>query len=137
MKPKTRKLRWQRTVAQQQLPIKILLMNDGRQQMVHVWQKLFFDGRFVATDNHNPDFVMLAKSYGFESFSCATAEDLPGAIERLIACEGPVLADFRVLPDICLPMVAPGKALDDMILPGELSLDEGTPAPKFEGAAPS
>ena len=29
--------------------------------MVHVWQKLFFDGRIVATDNTNPDFVMLAK----------------------------------------------------------------------------
>jgi acetolactate synthase-1/2/3 large subunit len=37
------------TVMEHQLPIRVALMNDGRQQMVHVWQKLFFDGRMVAT----------------------------------------------------------------------------------------
>jgi len=123
------------TVKEHQLPIKMAIMNDGRQQMVHVWQKLFFDSRIVATDNVNPDYVQLAQSYGIESFSCATEADLPAAVERFVNAKGPVLVDFQVVPDICLPMVAPGKGLDEMFMPGEISLDE--PAPKMEGMAPS
>eukprot|EP00316_Scyphosphaera_apsteinii_P023092 CAMPEP_0119298682 /NCGR_PEP_ID=MMETSP1333-20130426/847_1 /TAXON_ID=418940 /ORGANISM="Scyphosphaera apsteinii, Strain RCC1455" /LENGTH=590 /DNA_ID=CAMNT_0007299853 /DNA_START=139 /DNA_END=1911 /DNA_ORIENTATION=- len=124
------------TVIEHQLPIKMAVMNDGRQQMVHVWQKLFFDGRIVATDNVNPDFVKLAQSYGIEAFSCATAEELPSCVEKFVNAKGPVLADFRVVPDICLPMVAPGKALDQMFLPGSITLEDST-APKMEGMAPS
>ena len=43
-----------------ELPIKIAIMNDFRQQMVVVWQELFFDGRQTATKNVNPDYVQLA-----------------------------------------------------------------------------
>jgi len=135
------------TVMELQLPIKILIMNDARQQMVHVWQRLFFDNRLVATDNRNPDFVKLAASYGFEAFACEHEGDLAATIEKMIECKGPCLVDFKVVPDICLPMVAPGKALDDMILFGELTLDdddEHSPTGnsnkqtvKFEGLAPS
>jgi len=123
------------TVKEHQLPIKMAIMNDGRQQMVHVWQKLFFDSRIVATDNVNPDYVQLAQAYGIESFACSHADDLPAAVERFVNAKGPVLVDFQVVPDICLPMVAPGKGLDEMFMPGDISLDE--PAPKMEGMAPS
>ena len=98
-------------------------------------QELFFDGRQTATKNVNPDFVQLADSYGIESFRCETTADLPAAVERFINAKGPVLVDFRVVPDICLPMVAPGKGLDEMFLPGSITL--GTEAPKMEGEAPS
>ena len=37
--------------------------------MVHVWQRLFFDNRIMATDNVNPDYVALAESYGIESYA--------------------------------------------------------------------
>ena len=43
------------------------IMNDGAQQMVKVWQKLFFDGRLVATDNVNPDYVALGRCISFFS----------------------------------------------------------------------
>jgi len=112
------------------------IMNDGRQQMVHVWQKLFFDGRLVGTENVNPDYVALAKAYGFESWRCDTLEDLPASVERFVNAKGPVLVDFGVVPDICLPMVAPGKGLDEMFLPGTLSLDDEV-TPQMEGDAPS
>jgi acetolactate synthase-1/2/3 large subunit len=97
------------TMMEYNLPVKIAIMNDGRQQMVHVWQKLFFDGRMVATDNVNPDYVALAKAYGFQSECVRTQDELPGAIERFLDAKGPVLFDFRTIPDVCLPMVAPGK----------------------------
>ena len=115
------------TVLENQLPLKMAIMNDHKQQMVVVWQKLFFDGRTVATNNVNPDFVALAQAYGIEAFKCDHADDLPAAIDRFVNAKGPVLCDFRVVPDICLPMVAPGKGLDEMFLPGDISdisLDE-------------
>ena len=126
------------TVLENQLPLKMAIMNDHKQQMVVVWQKLFFDGRTVATNNVNPDFVALAQAYGIEAFKCDHTDDLPAAIDRFVNAKGPVLCDFRVVPDICLPMVAPGKGLDEMFLPGDISLDEDAgPAPQMTGEAPS
>ena len=126
------------TVLENQLPLKMAIMNDHKQQMVVVWQKLFFDGRTVATNNVNPDFVALAQAYGIEAFKCDHTDDLPAAIDRFVNAKGPVLCDFRVVPDICLPMVAPGKGLDEMFLPGDISLDEdAAPAPQMTGEAPS
>lgn len=122
------------TVAEHKLPIKIFILNDGRQQMVHVWQKLFFDGRLVATDNVNPDYSMLAKAYGIEAWPCSDEAELLPTIERMFAHDGPCLVDFKVQPDICLPMVAPGKALDDMFLPGDIKLSDDR---KLTGMAPS
>jgi len=124
------------TVVEHQLPIKMAIMNDGRQQMVHVWQKLFFDGRLVGTDNVNPDYVALAKAYGIEAHYCNTLEDLPATVQKFVDAKGPVLVEFGVVPDICLPMVAPGKGLDEMFLPGELSLEQEV-TPAMEGDAPS
>jgi len=124
------------TVKEHQLPLKMAIMNDGRQQMVHVWQKLFFDGRMVGTENVNPDYVMMAQSYGIESFRCETLADLPAAVDRFVNAKGPILVDFGVVPDICLPMVAPGKGLDEMFMPGDISLDDEV-TPQMEGDAPS
>jgi len=126
------------TVMEHQLPIKIAIMNDHRQQMVHVWQRLFFDNRIMATDNINPDYVALAHSYGIESYCCKHVDELPEVIDKFVNATGPILIDFRVVPDICLPMVAPGKGLDEMFLPGTLTLDrEASEDPKMEGLAPS
>eukprot|EP00931_Biecheleriopsis_adriatica_P075102 TRINITY_DN4904_c0_g1_i1.p1 TRINITY_DN4904_c0_g1~~TRINITY_DN4904_c0_g1_i1.p1 ORF type:complete len:657 (-),score=129.28 TRINITY_DN4904_c0_g1_i1:157-2127(-) len=130
------------TVKRYNLPIKMAIMNDDRQQMVWVWQRLFFEGRYISVDNVNPDFVALSKAYGIEAVSCDNEKDLPGVIEKWLSHDGPMLVDFRVVPDICLPMVAPGKALDEMILLQDRDAvlgtsDEELGSMKFEGLAPS
>lgn len=105
------------TVARYKLPVKIAIMNDGHQSMVRAWENLFFGKRYTATGlPSNPDFVALAKSYGIDSFSCDDSSNLDYTIDRFVKNKGPVLCDFRVQPDLCLPLVAPGKALDTMIL---------------------
>ncbi|CAE7290671.1 ILV2 [Symbiodinium pilosum] len=104
------------TVKRYNLPIKMAVMNDDRQQMVWVWQRLFFEGRYISVTNSNPDFVALAKAYGIHAVQCDNEEDLPKVIQEWMTHDGPMLVDFKVVPDICLPMVAPGKALDEMIL---------------------
>jgi acetolactate synthase-1/2/3 large subunit len=104
------------SVAKYNLPIKIAIMNDSRQQMVYVWQKLFFDKRYIGTENSNPDYCKLAAAWDIPSVFCDTEDNLSGAVDEWLNTKGPCLAEFKVVPDICLPMVAPGKALDEMII---------------------
>eukprot|EP01084_Bolivina_argentea_P248449 415614_1 len=99
------------------LPIKIALMNDGSLTMVKIWEKLFYDERYVATHNPcNPDYVLLAQSYGIKGIRCDNVYNLNDSIKELMESDGPVLCEFKVLGEECYPLVAPGKALDDMIL---------------------
>jgi len=130
------------TIVRYNLPVKIAVMNDSRQQMVWIWQRLFFEGRYISVDNVNPDFVKLAQAWGIEAVQCSTEADLPGVVERWLTHDGPMLVDFKVVPDICLPMVAPGKALDEMILLEDREAifgksEEELGSFKFEGLAPS
>lgn len=130
------------TIKRYNLPIKIAVMNDARQQMVWIWQRLFFGGRYVSVDNVNPDFVMLAQAHGIEAARCDNETDLEAAVEKWLSFDGPMLMDFKVVPDICLPMVAPGKALDEMMLLQDRDAvlgtsDEELGTVKFEGLAPS
>ena len=105
------------TVSELNIPIKICIMNDKRQQMVHTWQKLFFDKRFIGTNNHNPDFVKLGESYGIKSIKCENIYDLDKITNEMLTYnEGPILVEYNVEPDICLPLVSPGNSLSDMIL---------------------
>ena len=105
------------TVSELNIPIKICIMNDKRQQMVHTWQSLFFEKRFIGTNNHNPDFVKLGESYGIKSIRCENVYDLDKTtIEMLTYNKGPILVEYNVEPDICLPLVSPGNSLSNMIL---------------------
>ena len=104
------------TVVNNKLPIKIALMNDSRQQMVYIWQKLFFDGNIISTENNNPDYGKLAEAYGIEYLMCDNKRDLYFAVDLMLNREWPILVDFKVVPDMCTPLVAPGKGLDEMIL---------------------
>ena len=105
------------TVAELNIPIKICIMNDKRQQMVHIWQKLFFKERYVGTDNKNPDFTKLAEAYNIKSVKCSRKSDLQNVTKYMLEYnEGPILVEFNVEPDICLPLVSPGKSLSEMII---------------------
>ena len=113
------------TVMELKLPIKIFVMNDKRQQMVHVWQKLFFNERYVGTDNTNPDYMKLGSSFNIKTIQLYSHNDLSKNIKNIIEYPGPVLIDCVVEPDICLPLVKPGCALDDMLLEKDNTQMEG------------
>ena len=106
-----------KTVATYDLPIKIAIMNDGEQSMVKVWEDLFFEGRFTATKlDKNPDYKALAESFGIKAIACDSHDDLESDVNYFLDYKGPILCDFKVLTDKCFPLVAPGRALDDLIL---------------------
>lgn len=106
------------TIKRYNLPIKIAIMNDSCLSMVKTWEKLFYNERYTATDNpDNPDYVKIAESYNIKGISCDNIENLTETINYFINYnEGPILCDFRVKSDVCLPLVRPGASLDDMIL---------------------
>lgn len=104
------------TILEYNIPIKIAIMNDKRQQMVHVWQQLFHNNRIIATENVNPDYCLLGKSYGLKTISCDSKKTLPRKIKEFLTYPGPILAVFNTEPSMCFPLVSPGKSLDEMLL---------------------
>ena len=106
-----------KTIKELGLPIKIAIMNNNAQMMVTIWEKLFFEERYTATINErNPDFTMLAESYGIKAITCDSIETLDEKVKEFIDYPKAILCEFKIEKDICLPLVGPGKALDDMIL---------------------
>ena len=104
------------TIKRYNLPIKIIIMNDGKMSMVKAWEQLFFENNYVATDSVNPDYELLAKSYGIKSVTVTNKLSLDDALNDMMTYKGAFLLNAIVESDLCLPLVAPGKGLDEMIL---------------------
>lgn len=110
-----------KTIQEYNLPVKIAIMNNSAQMMVTVWEELYFEGRNTATiNNNNPCYTTLANSFGIKSISCDNRSNLVETIDQFVNyTDGPILCEFKIERDICLPLVGPGCSLDDMILPKE------------------
>ena len=106
-----------KSVNDHNLPIKIAIMNDSKLSMVKAWEKLFYNERYTATDlGKNPNYVKLAESFGIKGIQCNNNSDLPQVVDYFLNYQGPILCDFKVEADLCLPLVAPGSLIDNMIL---------------------
>lgn len=94
-----------------------MILNNKTLGMVDTWEKLFYNNRITATDNKfAPSFYNVAKSFGFNVLQCNNNDNLSETIKLFIESPGPLLCEFNVDSTECFPLVAPGKALDDMIL---------------------
>jgi acetolactate synthase-1/2/3 large subunit len=104
-------------VQERQLPIKIIIVNNGALGMVRQWQQEFHGERYSESILcSQPDFVKLAESYSIRGFKIENKEDLITTLPEIFAYDGPVLVDCRVLPlENVYPMIAPGKGLHEMI----------------------
>jgi acetolactate synthase-1/2/3 large subunit len=121
-----------KTLAEHKIPVKILLLDNDGQMMVEYWQRLFHDNRLIAVRNsHNPHYTTLAKAFGIKSIYCDCEEDLEAKMKEFLFDDPdePVLFHARIERTPCLPMVAPGQPLEDMILE-DVEVDvEGSAAP--------
>ena len=107
------------TVAQYNIPIKILVLNNRYLGMVRQWQELFYDRRYAFTDLPPVDFVGIARAYGIEGETVEAAEDVRSALSNALEHAGPYLVDFRIeREENVFPMVPPGAAINAMIDPG-------------------
>lgn len=117
-----------KTVAEQGIPIKIMILDNESQMMVEYWQRLFHDERLLAVRNINPDYQTLAKAFGIKSVYCDREEDIEEKMREFLFDydDEPVLFHVRINRTPCLPLVAPGQPLDDMILEDiEVEVDPG------------
>ncbi|HXW59623.1 MAG TPA: biosynthetic-type acetolactate synthase large subunit [Solirubrobacteraceae bacterium] len=105
------------TCAQNQIPIKVFIMNNGYLGMVRQWQELFWDGRYSHVDTGRfPDFVKLAQAYGVTGMRLDDKRTLVADFKRALQTEGPVLVDVQVTrEENTYPMIPAGRAARDMV----------------------
>ncbi len=104
------------TIVQENLAVKIAIINNGYLGMVRQWQELFYGRRYVATPLSCPDFVKIAEGYCLPGLKVTRKEEVVPALEQATEHQGPFLIDFMVEPEENVyPMVPPGAALAEVI----------------------
>jgi acetolactate synthase I/II/III large subunit len=109
------------TIANYNLPVKVMLLNNGYLGMVRQWQELFYDKRYSHTDleGKQPDFMKLADAYGILGIRVEKPEEVKGAIEKALAHDGPVFVEFVVnREENVFPFVPAGGVLNKMMFKG-------------------
>lgn len=113
------------TVMQENLAVKIIVLNNNFLGMVRQWQELFFDKRYSATEMKNPDFVGIARAYGIPGKAASTREELDEAIREMIAADGPYLLVANVEEGgMVYPMVPAGGAITDILMGDETKKED-------------
>lgn len=105
------------TIREHNLPVKAIILNNGKLGMIRQWQNIIFHKHYVASDlPKGPDFVKLAAAYDIPAVRAASREELPEAMARLLSVPGPAVGDFQVDPEeLVLPFVLPGGRPEEML----------------------
>ena len=104
------------TAAEEKLPVKIALINNGHLGMVRQWQEMYFDNHLKAVPVPGPDYVKLAEAYGVAALRVSEREEVLPALRRAKAHDGPFLIEFVVNQSANVyPMVPPGGSLADTL----------------------
>ena len=105
------------TVRSYNLPITVIVLNNTVLGMVRQWQKLFYGRRFSQTDpKRQTDFAKLAESFGIKGLRIHNDDDAESVLAEAFSSTEPVVIDCRISPDEnVLPMIPPGKTVDEMI----------------------
>ena len=86
--------------------------------MVRQWQDMFYEERYRGVDlEGNPDFVTLAKAYGFLGLNLKRRADMNKVLKKALEHPGPVIVNVEVIKhEEVFPMVPPGKPLEDTVM---------------------
>lgn len=105
------------TIAQNNLPVKVIILNNNFLGMVRQWQQMFFDKRYSFTELHNPDFIMIAKGFGIEGHKVEARENLDDGIQKMLDHKGPYLLEVLIeKEDNVFPMIPTGASVSDILL---------------------
>ncbi|MGE3957644.1 MAG: biosynthetic-type acetolactate synthase large subunit [Vicinamibacterales bacterium] len=103
------------TMVQEDLDVKICIINNGYLGMVRQWQEFFYQRRYAATPITGPEFQKLAEAYGVWAATVTARPDVEPVVAKARAARG-ALIDFRVeQEDSVFPMVPAGNDLHNMI----------------------
>ncbi|MDL2222205.1 biosynthetic-type acetolactate synthase large subunit [Parabacteroides sp. OttesenSCG-928-N08] len=105
------------TILQENLNVKIILLNNNYLGMVRQWQELFFQERYSGTPMVNPDFVAIAKAYNINSRLVEKREELDAAVEEMMMHPGAYMLVANVEAfGMVYPMVPAGAAISNILL---------------------
>ena len=106
------------TIAQYNLPIKLIILNNKWQGMVRQWQQSYYEERYAHSSMADgmPDFVKVANAYGIKAFNITTFDELSEKENEIFFSNDPIVVNFAVEEkENCYPMVQPGKSNSQMI----------------------
>ena len=106
------------TAVSHNIPVIIIIMNNGVLGMVRQWQTLFFGKRYSNTvlGDRKTDFVKLAEAFGAKGLRAFTKNEFDAAFAEALKCNGPVVIDTIIDKDeFVLPMLPPGGSVDEII----------------------
>ena len=105
------------TIMQNNINVKILILNNRFLGMVRQWQDLFHEKRYSFVDIASPDYVTVAKGYNIEGNSIEERKDLVGALETMLKHDGPYLLEVFVgKENNVFPMVPQGCGVGEIRL---------------------
>ena len=105
------------TMMQNNIGVKIIILNNGYLGMVRQWQQMFFEKRYSFTNIQSPDFVALAASYNIKGQKVEKQEELSNALDQLLNTENAYLLEVKVAKeDNVFPMVPSGASVAEIRL---------------------
>jgi acetolactate synthase-1/2/3 large subunit len=104
------------TLVQDQIPVKIAVLNNHRLGMIRQWQEIIYDENYHSAELFGPDLLRLCEAYGMPAFRATRPDQVADAIAAARAAPGPSLIDFHLdEAQNVYPMMLPGKGLSDMV----------------------
>ncbi|MEI7502664.1 MAG: biosynthetic-type acetolactate synthase large subunit [Paludibacter sp.] len=110
------------TIMQEQIGIKMVILNNHFLGMVRQWQEMFFEERYSFTKMQNPDFIAIAKAYKIDGREVHVREELDAAIADMLKDDKPYLMVVNVeMKGMVYPMIPTGASVSDILLGDEKS----------------
>ena len=105
------------TISTENIPVKVVLLNNNFLGMVRQWQELFFERRYSFVEMSNPDFGLIAQGYGIPYQRVTEPQELEVAVKTMLEHNGPYFLEVLVeKEDNVFPMVPAGCAVDEVRL---------------------
>ena len=105
------------TIMQENIGVKIVLLNNNWLGNVRQWQELFWQSRYSFTRMVNPDFKAITEAYGIRYLRVQDRDQLEATVKQMVDEPGPCLLEACVLEEgMVFPMIAPGKSVDDIMV---------------------
>ena len=104
------------TLVQDQIPVRIALLDNKKLGMIRQWQEIFYAGNYHSSNMFGPDYLKLADAYGIPAWKVQTPEEVRPAVEAANAVDGPALVWFEIAEEQnVMPIMPAGKGLSDLI----------------------
>ncbi len=105
------------TIMQENIGVKIIILNNNWLGNVRQWQEMFFGERYSQTRMLNPDYIKIAEAYNIKALKVTEREELAGAVKKMLSAEEAFILDVDVIEEgMVMPMICPGKGLTEIML---------------------